>query len=284
MDDETTLLPATAGTTNITLNGRGDGETSTARPGRRQAVIKAKAPPRKGPLRRQVVEAVERERNRIGRDLHDGIQGTLLGLHLMLGAMKRRLDGDRIDRQRMERDIDNLACIVQDTIGQMRGIALGLCPVDLEVDGLTKAFRLLAATTSKLSGIRCRFLCGKPVRIEDPVIATQLYYIGHEAVNNARKHAKARNISIRMEGQRDWVTLTVEDDGIGLPEGRPAASGMGLKAMHYRATLIGATIEIRSAMRRGTAVECFLSASGADRKPTFAIPPLLAGPDAGDRG
>jgi two-component system sensor kinase FixL len=276
MANETTLMRHPARAKNIPVNARGDGArnvpirnrmadgvTSAAEPAQRQAETMAKVQPRMAPARREVVEAVERERNRIGRDLHDGIQGTLVGVHLMLGAIKQRLAGDRIDGECVAREIDGLARIVQDTIGQMRGIAMGLCPVDLKVDGLAKAFNLLADTTSSLFGIPCHFVCEKPVYIEDAVVATQLYYIGHEAVNNARKHAKAGNISIRMEGERDWVTLTVEDDGVGLPEGRPPLNGMGLRAMHYRAKLIGATIRIRSKARRGTAVECFLSAAGA---------------------
>jgi len=122
--------------------------------------------------------AIDRERSRIGRDLHDGIQGTLIGIDLMLGAMKRRLAAKPIDRERMDRDFEDLARIVRDTIGQTRGIAMGLCPVDLKVDGLTKAFSILAATTSSLFRIDCRFLCDKPVHIKDEVVATQLYYIG----------------------------------------------------------------------------------------------------------
>jgi len=61
-------------------------------------------------------------------------------------------------------------------------------------------------------------------------------------VNNARKHAKARSISIRMDYEEDWLKLIVEDDGVGMPEDRVPVNGIGLRAMHYRAKLIGAGI------------------------------------------
>jgi two-component system CheB/CheR fusion protein len=208
----------------------------------------------------------------------------LVGVRLMLGAIRQRLDGGRIDGECLASEIDGLARIIQETIDQMRGITMGLCPLDLKVGGLTKAFRLLADTTTSLFGIPCRFVCEKPIHIEDANVAAQLYYIGHEAVNNARKHAKARNICIKMESEPGWLALTVEDDGVGLPEGRPPAGGMGLRAMHDRAMLIGATIGIRSEAQRGTAVECFLSADREAAESESTLPRRLDAPAAEGNG
>ena len=288
MDAKTTSVPHEAQDKDITVTGGRDnarnvpardevteGTTPAAQRGPPQPDTKAKALSRMAQdqrVHREVIKAIDRERNRIGRDLHDGLQGTLIGIDMMLGAMKRRLADDLMDRECMGKEIDSIADIVRETIRQTRGIAIGLCPVDLKVDGLTKAFSLLADTTSNLFRINCRFVCEKPVRIEDEVVATQFYYIGHEAVNNARKHAKPKSIFIRMEGQRDWIRLIVEDDGVGLPEGHVPVNGMGLRAMYYRAKLIGATIGIRKGEPRGTAIECTLSAAAAAGEYAYAVP------------
>ena len=235
------------------------GTTCEGQQGRSPADAMFRAPARTArdrQVERKVLEATDRERNRIGRDLHDGVQGNLVGISMMLEAMKRHLAGGQVDSEHMAADIDNLSHVVRQTIRQTRAIAMGLCPVDLELDGLVKAFSLLASTTTSLVGIDCRFRCEKPVRIGDEVVAMQLYYIAHEAVNNACKHAQARSILITIESGRECLTLTVEDDGVGLPEDRVPVNGMGLRTMYYRAKLIGATLEMRRGTRHGATVEC----------------------------
>ena len=235
------------------------GTTFESQQGRSLADAMARAPGRMAKhwrVERTVLEATDRERNRIGRDLHDSVQGNLVGISMMLKAMKRRVVGGQVDSEHMAADIDSLSHVVQETIRQTRGIAMGLCPVDLEVDGLVKAFSLLASTTTSLVGIDCRFRCETPVRIGDEATAVQLYYIAHEAVNNACKHAQARSILITIESGRECLTLTVEDDGVGLPEDRVPVNGMGLRTMHYRAKLIGATLAMRRGTRQGATIEC----------------------------
>ena len=83
-----------------------------------------------------------------------------------------------------------------------------------------------------------------------------LYRIAQEAVNNAVKHSRCKNISIGLGAVEDEVTLTVKDDGIGFPETLDAGGGMGLHIMNYRANMIGALLDIRRGAGGGTIVIC----------------------------
>src|SRR4030095_3475011 len=101
---------------------------------------------------------------------------------------------------------------VRKTIGQTRLLARGLSPVTLEAEGLMSALEELAGNTEKMFGIRCRFECASPVLIKDLAIGTHLYRIAQEAVSNAIKHGKAKNVVIRLENKAGTL-LTIDDDG-----------------------------------------------------------------------
>jgi signal transduction histidine kinase len=92
--------------------------------------------------------------------------------------------------------------------------------------------------------------------IHDAPMATHLYHIAQEAVNNAIKHGRAKTISIRLFAGEHEGTLIIKDDGIGIE--RPAAphAGVGLHIMNYRAGMIGGNLEVRRELPRGTAVTC----------------------------
>jgi signal transduction histidine kinase len=141
---------------------------------------------------------------------------------------------------------------------------MGLCPVDLKGDGLANAFSLLAATTSSLFRIDCRFICEKTAHIEDEIVATQLYYIAHEAVNNARKHAQAGHIWVRLKAiEGDMIMLEIEDDGVGFNVGAVDAfyeqrGSLGMVNMRERAEMINGAVKIDSADGRGTRVVVYI--------------------------
>ncbi len=87
-------------------------------------------------------------------------------------------------------------------------------------------------------------------------MATHLYHIAQEAVNNALKHGQAKSILIRLfSGEREGA-LIIKDDGVGIERPRAPHSGVGLHIMNYRAGMIGGSVEIRREQPRGTAVTC----------------------------
>jgi PAS domain S-box-containing protein len=218
-------------------------------------------------VEREVLEATEREQRRIGRDLHDSIQGSLTGLSFMLTAFKNRLLGDKSKPANLAVDVDELATIVRDTLKQTRGLSRGLCPVDLKGEGLMNAIEQLASTTAGLFRVPCQFQCPSPVMVRDEGVATQLYYVCREAVNNALKHAKAKIIVISLQSGPESLSLSVEDDGVGIPAGQCPTGGLGLRTMAYRARMIGASLEVRPGPRGGTMVSCSIHGPSAKAGP-----------------
>jgi signal transduction histidine kinase len=121
---------------------------------------------------------------------------------------------------------------------------------------LMSALQLWAAEVEDLFGVLCRFQCDTPVLIHDDAMATHLYHIAQEAVNNAIKHGKPRRVLIQLTAEQGGGTLLIKDDGRGI-EGNPSnAEGMGLHIMNYRAGMIGGTLKVRQDTTRGTIVIC----------------------------
>jgi signal transduction histidine kinase len=137
-------------------------------------------------------------------------------------------------------------------------MARGLHPFELKGEGFTDALRELAVTVTEGLKIRCAFEYDGLVIISEPDVAIHLYRIAQEAVNNSVKHSKASKIVMRLEDTDDGVTLTVTDDGVGVPENRPAGKGMGLRTMAYRASVIGAMFNVERLSPQGTRVVCRL--------------------------
>jgi signal transduction histidine kinase len=130
--------------------------------------------------------------------------------------------------------------------------------VEIDAEGLSVALADLAETTSHDSGVKCDFDCDQPVRIENNETATHLYRIAQEAVTNALKHAAPRRVKISLAGDDAGIVLRVRDDGKGIPSAAWQAQGIGLKAMQYRAALIGATLSVAPVKKGGTLVTCRL--------------------------
>jgi len=202
----------------------------------------------------EVLRATEREQRRIGLDLHDGIQGTLTGIGMMLKALENAVARNDAQPEAMARQLKEIGELVRQTIRQTRGLSRGLSPVELAGSGLVRALELMAETTTSLFGVRCRFTAVGDVQMPEELVASQIYYIVQEASANALKHARCKDIDVtlcRVDGQ---VVITVEDNGVGMPAQARNASGMGLKTMSHRARLIGATLTIEPAAPRGTLI------------------------------
>jgi signal transduction histidine kinase len=129
----------------------------------------------------------------------------------------------------------------------------------MEAEGLMAAFQQLASNITKGAKVRCVFECDKPVLIHDDAAATHLYRITQEAVRNAIRHGKARRIGINLSERDGLVRLTIEDDGLGLPDDLQPTDGLGVQIMAHRAAMIGGTFAIEPAPTGGTIVTCSLT-------------------------
>jgi two-component system CheB/CheR fusion protein len=204
-------------------------------------------------LEKTVLDISEREQRRIGQDLHDGLGQHLTGIAFMTKVQEQRLAERQIPEAA---DAAKIVQLVNDAIFKARELARGLLPVVSDSHGLMSALQLYATEVEDLFRIDCRFQCEQTVLIHDAPMATHLYHIAQEAVNNALKHGKAKMIAIRLfAGEREG-TLMIRDDGIGIERPRAPHTGVGLHIMNYRAGMIGGSVEIRRDQPRGTVVTC----------------------------
>lgn len=206
-------------------------------------------------LEREVLHATEQEQWRIGRDLHDSIQGSLTGIKMMLAVIENRsrsLETDLGDEVRKVSDL------VQQTLVQTRALSHGLCPMDLHGQGLVRGLAGLCGSINTLFRIECDFHCDHGVLIEDEAIGTQVYYIAQEAINNAIKHSKGTSISVTLALADGQVVLSIQDDGVGIGTSGRSGGGLGMRTMSYRACLIGATLDVGAGASGGTVVKCSL--------------------------
>lgn len=204
-------------------------------------------------MERQVLEISAREQMRIGQDLHDGLGQQLTGI----GFKGQLLARDLAEKGLPEATTASaLVEMVSDAISQTRSLARGLYPVHLEADGLMTALQELAAQTQSLYGIPCRFFCEEPILLYDRAVTTHLYRIAQEALNNAVRHGKATAIEIELLEEGEAVSLSIRDNGVGMPSDAPPHKGLGLSIMRYRARMIEGTLEVGPAASGGTAVTC----------------------------
>jgi len=202
-------------------------------------------------LEKAILEISAREQRRIGQDLHDGLGQHLTGIAFMAKVHEARLAESNSHETEAAAKIVRL---VNEAIHKTRELARGLLPVVSDAQGLMSALQLWAAEVEDLFGISCRFQCEKPVLVHNESVATHLYHIAQEAVNNAIKHGEAGKILIQLTAGPSRGKLMIKDDGKGMPEGLNNSSGMGLHIMKYRSAMIGGALEIRSSTTRGTSV------------------------------
>jgi PAS domain S-box-containing protein len=208
-------------------------------------------------LEKEILEISEREQNRIGQDLHDGLCQHLAGIEFRLLDLKQSLQG-KSNKQAAE--TTELAKLVREGIEQTRKLAHGLSPVMLRADGLMTALQELAMNTEQSFRISCSFNCPAPVLIHDNAVATHLYRIAQEAIQNAIRHGQAKFIVINLLTQNDRIVLGVNDDGVGFPKKPGRHKGIGLRIMQYRAGMVGGSLVVQHELKGGTSVVCSLRA------------------------
>ncbi len=206
-------------------------------------------------LERQVQEVSEREQRRIGENLREDLCQRLTGIEAASKLLKKRLATAHLPETQLAEEI---AGEVKDSLVSARQMADELQPVAMLEHGLVAALEELAARVRQRGGVVCRVEDhGFPAKL-DTFVATHLYRIAQEAVGNAVQHARASHVIITLAPREAQLTLTVSDDGVGLPEAAGEGPGLGLRIMRYRADLIGAGFDIRRAGERGTVVSARL--------------------------
>ena len=205
-------------------------------------------------LEMEVLEIVDREKERLGRELHDGLCQSLAGIAALSATLSKKLAASSDpDASAAAAEITQL---LKDTIVQARDLARGLGPADLNAAGLCGALEGLALNVEHMFRVSCAFECERLVPGLSRETEAHLFRIAQEAVNNAVSHGKANRIEINLSSTDGNGLLNVRDDGVGLPVEARGPNGIGLHTMAHRARLIGGSLEVRRLSRRGTVVTC----------------------------
>jgi PAS domain S-box-containing protein len=205
-------------------------------------------------LEKEVLEISEEEQRRIGRELHDGIQQELVGMTFECQLLNKKLKAKSLPEADAAAKIHRL---LGDAIEHTRAVTKMLYPVDLDSKDMAFALEQLALRVENLFHISCKFTHEKSLAVKRPEVAINIYRIVQEAVTNAVKHGKADSILINLDSSENRIIFTIRDNGSGLAADYDNTQGMGLRIMKYRASMIGASLNIEAGTDGdGTLVTC----------------------------
>ena len=228
LEDEPELLAAVGAAAAIALEN-----------GRLHAEQRAHLEELKG-SRSRVIEAGQRERQRLERNLHDGAQQRLIALSLELSLLERQVAGDHDARNRLDRARGEIAV----TLEELRSVARGLHPAVLSGHGLEVALQSIAAKATVSVRLNVSLERRLPEQIE-----VAAYYVVSEALANIGKHARAASAGIDVKKQDGVLVVEVADDGIG---GADTEKGSGLRGLADRVEALGGKLRVWSPPGGGT--------------------------------
>jgi PAS domain S-box-containing protein len=192
-----------------------------------------------------LLEGQEKERNRIAKDLHDGLGQTL-------NAIKMNVNLNSSDSRAQE-----LSKLIDEAIQESIRISDNLLPSKLRDFDLATCIRSLCSQMQSSSNVQVSFESLGSSQTIDQTQKINFYRIAQEALNNAVKHAKASNITVQLSEEAENIQLTIEDDGQGIASARKqksTSSRNGLANMRERAEIMGGTFILESDESRGTLI------------------------------
>ncbi len=190
--------------------------------------------------RARLVASGDAERRRLERDLHDGAQSRLVGLAVLLGHLRRRLDADPEAVVLLERAQAELST----GLAELRELARGIHPAVLTERGLEPALRSLAARAP----VPVELAADADERLPAPVEAAA-YFVVSEALANVAKYARATEATVRVQRADGVVVVEVADDGVG---GADATRGSGLRGLADRVAALDGALAVESPPGGGT--------------------------------
>ncbi len=220
-------------------------------------------------LENELLEIAEKERRRIGIDLHDELGQHLNGIALMLKGLELKLEKRGLPEAAESAKIQNL---IFKTIQQARAVARDLASPDIEGDDLAAALRRLVGHSESIFQISSRLHLPENIPAFPQPVVKQLYKITQEAVTNAIKHGKAKQVEITLGVGKKDLNLQIQNDGLPFPAKRIDKGGMGLRIMQYRASVIGGQVTIEAGPNAvGTVVKCVFPICGDNSALTQSV-------------
>ena len=221
-------------------------------------------------LASRVLAAGDADRQRIERDLHDGVQQRLTGLRirLALAAESFQERGDTDASAALNRFGEE----VQQAIEEVRAFARGVYPLMLASEGLGAALVSASRYTAEPITVSAR-----GIRRCRPEVESAVYFTCLAAIDNAAKHAGPARVSVRAWDTAQALHFTVCDTGCGFDPNR-TPSGAGLSNMHDRIAAVGGTLAVDSRPSHGTRLhgsvpDPWPGAAAGRRPPGFRAPP-----------
>lgn len=205
----------------------------------------------------KIVEVEEDARKKLSRDLHDGPTQSVAAIAMRVNYIRRLIE--RQPQQAVE-ELWKVEELARRTTKEIRHMLFTLRPLVLESQGLVAALGQLAEKMRDTHGVEVALQAQPDVELYlDTHAQGVLFYIVEEAVNNARKHAQAQEIIVRLGKRESFVVIEVEDHGVGfdvdeVTAGYDRRGSLGLVNMRERAELIEGTLRIQSAPGRGTKI------------------------------
>ena len=206
--------------------------------------------------------AILEERQRIGRDLHDGVIQSIYAVGLMLDdALEELPDDSTAAAEKVEHAIESINLTIRD----IRNFIFGLRPEPLDQAGLVEALAAMAEEFRVNTMIDIALEVDGPADFEIPADDTmQLLHLTREALSNVARHARANHAEIRLRAGERALELAIVDDGVGFdPSARRGPGHMGLGNMRTRASELGGELLVESAVGRGTRVAVRVPLGGA---------------------
>lgn len=202
-------------------------------------------------LEMELIDVTARERAAIGRELHDE-----LGQHLVATALASQVLAQQLGDERGGKEAHAIVGWIEQAIAKSRKLARGLLLARIESDRLATELEELAGSASQ-GGVRCRLIQQCEKLTANAGECAQLFRIAQEAIGNALRHGRAKEIEITLAADEQATCLIVTDDGTGFDRANQV-TGMGLRIMQHRAQIIGASLSVLSAPGEGTKVICRL--------------------------
>lgn len=197
-------------------------------------------------LSRQLVDAQERERRAISRELHDEVGQSLSALLMDVENLAAMPEGDSVFRQAVK----TIKMLAENCVNEVRNMALLLRPSMLDDLGLVAALEWQGREVSKRTGMIVDVLDENVSDSLPEEHKTCVYRIVQEALNNCSKHAHARSARVTVRQESDRLLLTIQDDGKGFDPRR--VRGLGLIGMNERVGHLGGVLRVESDPERGT--------------------------------
>lgn len=202
-------------------------------------------------LEADCLRVCEREKAAIGQELHDDVCQLLAGVACLLEVIAQKA---KTAMPELMPTFKDLSAQLNAGMDRTRSLAHSLVPMRLVTMGLAGALRELASQAERNFNIRVHVSLPRSLPPQKPEQILHLYRIVQEAIGNAFKHGKATEVRVELMRDRNKMTLTVRDNGSGIPEEASRKQGIGLHIMRYRAGAIGGQVRIAPDAGKGSVV------------------------------